>query len=121
MEQRFPVHPMIALACLPSSRIVAGGHRGVTGCDQSRFTIQAKIGCGNTVAAIVILQGPGVVTIAMQHGLVVHAVVSHPRYLALSIVNRSVDSYAGPERGRFSIQPYIEGRNMVPCPVVFRI
>src|SRR2546423_583935 len=81
MEERFPIHAMIALARLPSPRVILRGDRRIASGNDRRFPIQSKIGGSNGVAAFIVLQRPGVIAIAMQCRLVLHPVVSHASYL----------------------------------------
>src|SRR5438270_8671312 len=120
MQQRLTIHAVVALARFPSASIILGCHGSVTGRHQGRFAVQAEIGCRDAIAAFVILQLPCVVTVAMQDRLVVHAVVSHARYLALAVKGRTKDSYAAPKQGGFAIEPDVNGRGLVTAVVVFR-
>src|SRR5207237_1993566 len=92
----------------------------VTGRYQGRFAVQPEIGGRNPIAPLVILQLPRVVTVAMQDRLVVHAMVSHARHLALAVKGRTKDSYAAPKQGRFAIEPHVNGRGLVTALAVFR-
>src|SRR5438045_2413253 len=120
MQQGLAVHAVVALARFPSARIIPGCHGSVTGRYQDRFAVQTEIGGRYPIAPLVILQLPRVVTVAMQDRLVVHAMVSHARHLALAIKGRTKDSYAAPKQGGFAIEPDVNGRGLVTALVVFR-
>src|SRR5205085_1482137 len=120
MQQRLAVHAVVALAGFPSASIILGCDGSVTGRYQGRFAVQPEIGGRNPIAPLVILQLPRVVTVAMQDRLVVHAMVSHARHLALAVKGRTKDSYAAPKQGRFAIEPDVNSRGLVTAVVVFR-
>src|SRR3954462_1249492 len=97
VQQRLSVHAVVTVAGLSSAGVILGRHGGVASRYESGLAIQSKVSRRYGIAALVVLQFPGMVTIAMQDRLVLDAMISHSGYLTLAVKGRAKDGYAASE------------------------